>query len=198
MPRGIRAQPDEIQHILDLFNDCRKKGRSIMESYRLVGAQVGRDQKVIGTIINRLRPTTDMAKMYLRAKSYRLVKRLVAKAGPSEIIDILQRPSIGVLDPIKKVDSGPGGFFLTVNADSCGAVKVGVMGAHTAQKQLPEATEDEVYNPFTDFIDVGQGAAHAENGDAGDGEADATETRAESVIQRVKRQLAEQRQANRA
>lgn len=195
MPRGIPIQPDEIQHILDLFNDCRKKGRSLMESYKLVGAMVERDHKVIANIIQRLKPTTDLARMYFRAKSYKLAKRLVAKASPSEIIDILQRPSVGVLDPIKKVDMGPGGFFLSVNAESCGSVKVGVMQPQPEQKQIESGEEEPTpFNPFADAIDVGQGENHGTDGDAEYRET-AQQGSEETVIERVRRQLAQRRGA---
>lgn len=191
MPRGVPIQPDELQHMLDLFNDLRKRGLSIMECYKRIGLLLERDPKVVGVTINRLRDTTPLAKMYLRSKSYRLVKRLVAKAGPAEIIDILQRPSVGVLDPIKKVEGGGGGFFLTVNADSCGAVKVGVLQPPVQEQKQLESGDEPQFDPFADVIDVGQGASDEQNGDAPHRET--AETSTETVIARVKRQLAQRR-----
>lgn len=194
MPRGIPIQPDEMQQILDLFNDSRRKGRSLMEAYKIVGAFVERDAKVIAQVIQRLRPTTDLAKMYLRAKGLRMAKRLVAKASPAEIINILERPSIGVLDPVKKIEGGGGGFFLSVNAESCGAVTVGVLGAGTEErKQLP-AAEESPFDPFADVIDINQEVTSGENGDAEHGPDEPEQARAETAIERVRRQLAERRQ----
>lgn len=198
MPRGVPIQPDEIQHMLDLYTDCRKRGMAIMEAYKRVGALLGRDPKVVGVTIARLRPTTDLGKMYLRAKSFRLVKRLVAKASPAEIIDILQRPSIGVLDPVKKIDGGGGGgFFMSVNVESCGAVKVGAMQAQAPQPQLEahNAEDDGAnFDPFSEVIDI-EGVVEHENGDA-ECRPDGAETqgRSETAIEKVRRQLAERRQ----
>lgn len=198
MPRGIKIEADEIQHILDLFNDSRKRGRSLMDSYTLVAAQVGRDAKTIAGLIQRLKPTTDLARMYFRAKAYKMAKRIVNKGSASELMDVLQRPSVGVLDPVKKIEGGGGGFFLTVNAESCGAVKVGVLQAPPAQKQLGEGEDTTVFDPFSEVIDVGQGVEHEPYGDAEYRE-DAAEAqpapRTETVIERVRRQLAERRQS---
>lgn len=198
MPRGIKVEADEIQHILDLFNDSRKHGRGLMDSYTLVGAQVGRDKKVIAGIIQRLKPTTDLARMYFRAKAYKMAKRVVAKASPGELMDVLQRPSIGVLDPVKKIEGGGGGFFLSVSTESCGAVKVGVAaipGALEEPKQLGEGEDTPVFDPFSEVIDVGQGADHEPYGNAEFRADESHPPRTETVIERVRRQLAERRQS---
>ena len=196
MPRGIPISAEEIQHILDLFNDSRKRGRSLMDSYTLVGQQVQRDPKVIAGLIQRLRPTTDLAKMYFRAKAFKMAKRIVKKASPAELIDVLQRPSIGVLDPIKKIDTGPGGFFLSVNAESCGSVKVGVAQLQPAPEQLDAG--DVPFDPFSEAITVNQveevlheSHGYAEFREAGGQEAPQRET----AIERVRRQLRERRES---
>lgn len=195
MPSGIAIQPDEIQQILDEYADCRKKGREIMESYRLIGTFHSRDPKLIQQIVARHKPTTDLAKMYFRSKAYRMAKRIVAKGSPSELIDILERPGIGVLDTIKKIEGGTGGFFLTVNAESCGAVKVGVLQPGAADPKQLESGDEEPFNPFADIIDVGQERAYEQVGNAQYGPSEPTETHAETVIARVKRELAEARRA---
>lgn len=197
MPRGQPLQPDEIQQILNVYKDCRKRGMAITEAYKRVADLTQRDYRHIGQVIRRLEPTTDLSKMYLRAKSYRLVKRLVKKANTTEIIDILSRPDIGVLAPAKSIEQGPTGFFLSVKADTCGAVNVGVMqGTPADRKQLAE-------KPFDDIIDVGQGENHGENGDAADAlaayrEEDRAETPVigsyETVIEKAKRKLTEARE----
>lgn len=192
MPSGIPLKPYEIQEMLDMFNDCRKKGRGLMESYRIVGAQLDRDPKRVQEVISRLRPTTDVAKMYFRANALQMAMRIKRKANVGELIDVLSRPSIGVLDPIKKVESGPGGFFLTVNAESCGAVKVGVLQPGADE---PKQLESGDYDPFSDVIDVGQEAGDGENGDAQSGPDREEEQHAETVIERVRRQLAQARRA---
>jgi hypothetical protein len=181
--------------MLDLFNDCRRRGMSIMESYERVGLHVGRSAAVVGITINRLRPTTDMAKMYLRAKSLKLVKRLVKKASPAEIIDVLSRPSIGVLDPAKKEEAGRAGFFLSVSADSCGAVKVGL----TNLEPVKELAEGEVFDPFStnarDVIDLERGVSYAtrnaESGQIGGGAV--SETPVQAALRRAREKLASRR-----
>lgn len=195
MPRGIKIEADEIQHILDLFNDSRKRGRSLMDSYTLVAQQVGRDAKTIASLIQRLRPTTDLARMYFRAKAFKMAKRIVKKASPSELIDVLQRPSIGVLDPIKKIDTGPGGFFLSVNAESCGSVKVGVAQLPPAP-DLPQLEEGETpFDPFSEVINVNQSleVQHESHGYAEYRET--REEQHETTIERVRRQLKERRES---
>ncbi len=97
--------------------------------------------KRVWDVLQRLRPTTDLAKMYLKAKAYRLVKRFVKKAEPGEILDVLSRPGMNVIEAAKTA-SQSSGFFLSVNVDSCGAVKMGVASGTAPVAALPEAVED--------------------------------------------------------
>lgn len=189
VPQGIPITDSELGLILDTFLDCRKRGMMLMEAYERTGKLVGRDAKVIGTVIARLRPTSDAAKMYLKAKSLTLTKRLVKKAGPSEIIDILSRPGIEVIMPAtRSMTNENTGFFLTVNAESCGAVKVGVVNGGE-QKQIEGGTETHEFNPF---MDVQGGFGDAERHTI-DGESTTqVSTGAEkglSVIQRARQRI---------
>lgn len=188
MPTGVPITPDELQHILDLFNDSRKKGRTLMDSYRAVGAIIGKPPVMVAKLVQRMRPTTDLARMYFRAKAYKMAKKVVAKANVSEIVDVLSRPNIGVLDAVKKVEGGNGGFFLTVNADSCGAVKVGVLQPTTQEPMQLDSGIEVEYGEN----DEGNGDAPIE-GDASP-RGPAPEARTETVIEKVRRQLAERRQ----
>lgn len=138
--------PDhQKQEILVRFDTLRRQGRGIQESYKIIGEEVNRNYKVIGELINRMRPTAGAARMYLRSKLLRLTRRLVEEAKAPEIIEILSRPGIGVLDPPAKTQADSGGFFLSVEANTCGAVKVGV----AMQQTLPEAQSEEAFDPFT-------------------------------------------------
>jgi hypothetical protein len=158
MPKGTTTPIHIQQEILLRFDAYRREGMDIMAACTRISADLaGREEdrfeippRSIWAMLNRLRPTTDMAKMYLKAKAMRLVKRVVAKANVSEAIDILSRPGIDVLSPAQKgVDSsGPAGFFLTVKADTCGAVTVGAMVGPQPVKQLEEAA----FDPFTGTI----------------------------------------------
>lgn len=79
----------------------------------------------IASVIARYQPTTELAQVILKKGAMRLAARIVRRANVTEAIDVLSRPNIGVLDPIKKQEGG-GGFIMSITAESCGTVKVGV------------------------------------------------------------------------
>jgi hypothetical protein len=133
------------QEILLKFDAYRREGDSIMLAVTRIGEETKLAPRTVHALLQRLQPTTDIAKMYLKAKAFRLAKRLVNKASPAEAIDILERPGMNVLEPTKKVEGGGGGFFLSVQTDTCGAVKVGVATGQ-AMPQLPATTPD--FNPY--------------------------------------------------
>jgi hypothetical protein len=137
MPKGAPILESELALILERFDHYRKvEGLGLMQAYEAVGSETGRSTKVIGVIINRQRPTVNAARTYLRSKALRMARKIVKRGSTADLINILERPGIGVLDPLKRQDGGGGGFFLSVSADSCGAVKIGVA---TGQAQLPAA-----------------------------------------------------------
>lgn len=139
---GVSPEPMSLQEKEDMlmyFDKFRKMGLGKDECYKRIAAILGRSEGTIGVAIRRLTPTTRTARLYLQSKAYKLARRLVEKANTAEIIDILSRPSMGVLDPAKKSESGMGGFFLTVSADTCGAVKVGML---TGNVQDPEPEQN--------------------------------------------------------
>lgn len=117
----------------------------MMQACDLVGADMEMPGKSVWSIIQRFKPTTDLGKMYMKAKAYRMTKRLVKEAKAGELIDILSRPGMGVIEPAVKNEGGAGGFFLSVAADSCGAVKVGVA---TGSFQPQKAHEMEGFDPY--------------------------------------------------
>lgn len=138
--------PETLQFILDRFDYHRKAGRGISESYRLVALETNYAECTIGQIVNRMRPTVGAARLYLRSKALRMARRLVKEAKAPELLDILSRPSMGVIDPAAKSEGGGGGFFLSVQAQDCGAVKIGVA---TGQSMLPSAPVAEEFDPFS-------------------------------------------------
>lgn len=185
MPKGVPILPDELQHIMDLFTDCRKRGMALMESYQRVGDQVGRDKRTIGIVISRLKPTTRVAQMYARAKAYRLVKRVIRKASVDQAIDLLSRPEMGVFSP-NKSQSGEGntGFFISVNAGDCGAAKADIIDVSPARKELAPGDE---FNPFSELQE-----SYGENPKRGSNHA--VHQEAETTIARAKRKLREARE----
>lgn len=118
----------------------REKEIGMMRCYELAGEEVGFDAKTVGRVWRMLQPTTGLATDYIRARAFRMARKVVTEASVPDLIDILSRPNVGVLEPIKKQEAGGGGFFISVSADSCGAVNVGIQGA-PAQPQLPAPME---------------------------------------------------------
>lgn len=97
-----------------------------MESCEAVALEFGRDKTTIYNVMRRFEPTNEVAEAYLKAQALRLAVRVVREANPEQAIDILSRKNMGVIAPKAEEGAGGGGFFLSVQADSCGAVKIGV------------------------------------------------------------------------
>lgn len=148
--RGSRIPHHQLQEILTLFDRYRKQGKGLQESYELIGEKVGRSTKMIGVTINRLRPTAGAARLYLQSRAYKMARKLVAEADAPLLMELLSRPSLGVIDPPQKTGGGEGGFFLSVTAESCGAVKVAV----ATQQALPAAPDPMTpFNPYEEKTD---------------------------------------------
>lgn len=111
----------------------------MMRLYELVGEETGFDAKTVSRVWRMMQPTTGLAIDFIRARAFRMARRVVNEGSVDALINILERPNVGVLDPVKKVESGGGGFFISVQADSCGAVNVGVMPQQSmeARPDLP-------------------------------------------------------------
>jgi hypothetical protein len=155
------------QEMLGRFKQLRAQHKRKMECYVQIAKEQRRALNTVKTIIVNLQSTKDLAAQYLESQAYRLTKRLVKEARTPEIIDILTRPNVGVLAPHAKESSGGQGFFLSVQAESCGAVKVGIATGQLpgGQHGLPEKVESEVNgaDPF-DPTDgwYGEGVAQQE------------------------------------
>lgn len=126
MPQGQPIPAYEVQEILARFRQHKAMGKGTMEACELIGKTHGRAHTTIWAVIKRLTPTTGLAADYIKAQAYRLAHKIVKEGSVEQAIDVLSRPNIGVLEPIKKGEIGGGGFYLSVQSDSCGAVKVGV------------------------------------------------------------------------
>lgn len=128
---------------LHQFKEGIRLGKSRLDIYEAIGKMYGRDPGVVRLTIRRLLPTTDIATDLLRAKAHHLTRRLIRKANTTEILDILSRPNIGVLEPIKKVDSGSGNIIIGVSMESCGAVNIGVQHGEN-ERNRPEAPTAQI------------------------------------------------------
>lgn len=140
----------ELASILDIFEASIAKGYTLTQTYGHIARKLGRNSDVIAEKIRGLRSTTKLAEAKLRAASSTMVERVIGEADVDQLIGLLERPNIGVLAPTVKNQGAGGGFFLSVTADSCGAVKIGVAtgsmdaaeGQPTGQRRLPEGQEE--------------------------------------------------------
>lgn len=141
--RKRRARPHEMQAVIQRYRELHNQGIGIMEACEDISLKIGMPISTIHQMVNRLLPTTDLAEAYLKSQALRLAARVVRKANAQEAIDVLSRKNMGVLAPKTEESGGIGGFFLSVQAESCGAVRVGVstMTAPTPQPQLSPAPQ---------------------------------------------------------
>lgn len=148
MALGDRYTDDECAFILGAVQQSDKMGRARTLIYKELGEKFGRDWRSIGSVVQRLAPTVNLAQARIRAAAARMVRHVINKGSVAEHIDILSRPNIGVLEPIKKVDpgAGGGGFFSSITVESCGAVRTTI-----TQGQAPEPIEEV---PHEQLIDV--------------------------------------------
>ena len=141
MPRGVRIQAGEISLMMGMFNKLHRiDGTPLTETYKIIGEAVGRDHKTVCDAIHRYLPTTDLGTAILRAHSADMAMKIVKKGTVSELIDVLERPNIGVLEPVKKGGGEENtGVMLSVSVESLGVVKAGVsIGGGATPKALAQ------------------------------------------------------------
>lgn len=121
--KARRFSLTDINEILNRFKRLTKQeGRSISEACATIAEERHRSPDSIRTLIRRFQPNVDGAEAYVRANALRLAMRVVRKATVDQSIDILSRSNVGVLAPKQEGGGAGGGFFLSVQADSCGAM----------------------------------------------------------------------------
>lgn len=126
-PINSRLKIHQHGEIVRLYNDLRtKRHYNHKDALAEIAPLYNRTTSGIHYIIQRYQPTTDLATRYLQSQALKLAMRVVRKANVTEAIDVLSRKSMGVIAPKTEEGAGNRGFFLSVEADSCGAVKVGV------------------------------------------------------------------------
>lgn len=138
MAKGVRIPWAELDVMLSTYKrqvGSRPRMEIYQELYELFEGKYHVNS--IASAIARYQPTTELATVILKKGAMRLASRVVRRANVTEAIDVLSRPNIGVLDPIKKTEGG-GGFIISVTAESCGTVKVGA-----------------AFNPLTDHPQLG-------------------------------------------
>lgn len=136
----------QLAAILDHFKKLRKQGVGARAACVIIAPIYNRSPETIYYHIQRFRSTSGAAADYLRSNALKMAMRVVRKANVDQAIDVLSRPNIGVLEPAKgKESGGGGGFFISVNADSCGAVKVGVATREGGEAPLTSIREGAGY-----------------------------------------------------
>lgn len=133
--KSRRFSLTDINEILNRYKRLTKQeGRSISEACATIAEERHRSPDSIRTLIRRFQPNVDGAEAYVRANALRLAMRVVRKATVDQSIDILSRSNVGVLAPKQEGGGAGGGFFLSVQADSCGAmVKVAAVQPGTLE-----------------------------------------------------------------
>lgn len=138
-----------IAAIIDEYEAAKKiPGTSEWAAYQAAARAVGVSTAEVKQHVVALRSTVRLAKMRLLAKSSAMVDKIIDKAPTGELIDILSRPNVGVLEPAQKGAQGAGGFILSVAMDSCGAVRAtAAMLPDTQPPQLEETVYAESQSP---------------------------------------------------
>lgn len=122
-------------------NDILVAWKTGKKTPQMLAREFGRDESTIHRLIAEFRPTTELAKAKILSQASALVDRVLEKADVDQLIDLLQRPNIGVLDPMvdpKKAGGGPGGVLVNVQAGSLAAVNV----LEYSQNALPTPDDD--------------------------------------------------------
>lgn len=109
-------------------------GRSIGDIARVIKRSESGISKYLASMID----TTEIAKRTLRAGAVNLAERIIKKADVKEAIEVLSRPSVGVLDPPASQKGGQGfGIQVSVGIASCGTV-VKIEGGSGGQAGLSQ------------------------------------------------------------
>lgn len=118
-PRGTSSYPYREDQERELVVKYIKQGR---ENAWIAG--------VLGWSLDEVRdtraiffPTKGLAQDYLKANALKLAIRIVEDANVEEAIGILERPNIGVLEPVQKGGGTKIGFFSNINMGSLGGVQ---------------------------------------------------------------------------
>lgn len=122
--------------MIELVEASIQRGHGLMASYGWVARKMAVSEDTVKKYWKEYRSTAKLATRKIQAKSSAIVETVLKEASPGELIDLLSRPNIGVLEPMRQGNQGSG-FIVSVSADSCGGVKVGVASGDMVP-QLPE------------------------------------------------------------
>lgn len=141
----IVMSPGEKSDILAFIQKFPNK------SVKDVAKEFGRAETTIRELIRRYKPTTTLARATLLAKASELVDTVLEKADVDQMIDLLQRPNMGVLEPVAaKGGAGGGGnnvgIMVSVTPAHLAAVDASTYGdgVHAEPAEIVESTDPAV------------------------------------------------------
>lgn len=136
-------------HIIEAYETAQRKGMGEWDRCKYAANEVGVKAQFVQDTMRTLRSTVKLAKMKLLAKSAKMVEKILDKGTPTDFIDILSRPNVGVLEPRASGSQGHGGFILSVAMDSLGGVRA-------TAGLLPEAPPDVAEIPPIDNVPISE------------------------------------------
>lgn len=101
-----------------------------------VATKSGRSVAAISRLRAKYSPTTFLAERLIKAKALDLTQRVIDKADVDQSIEVLSRPNVGVLQPLKSGGGDFGGVHISVSANSVGAIVA------TTKGELGNGTEE--------------------------------------------------------
>lgn len=140
--------PGEKSDILEYL----EKGKSIKEA----AIEFGRDPSSISELVRAMRPTTALARATLKAKASELVDRVLEKADVDQLLDVLSRPNLGVLESIPngKMGGGPIQIGVAVSVAPGSLPAVNEAEFIEGQRRLNPQPDDIAVKP----VKIGSGA----------------------------------------
>jgi transposase-like protein len=107
-----------------------------------IAEDLGRPRQTIYRFLLSMRDTTALARRVFRAGAYQLAERVVQHATVDQALDVLARPGIEVIAPAPaSPKAGSPSVLVSVSAEACGAVLVGVADQTPATPASPAAPE---------------------------------------------------------
>lgn len=133
------------------------------KTVRDLAVEFARDESTIRRLIEEFRPTTQLARATILARAADIARRVTDKADVDQLIDVLSRPNIGVLDaPVAASGKGNGGANVLINVQAGSLPAINEAEYRPTRGALPEP------QPEGDIKNVGLGStplAQAYKGD---------------------------------
>lgn len=116
-----RMDDEERGQILDRYDSLRRSGQEKGEAIKAICFDTGRDKVTIYRLIAAFADSSGLATRYVKSQAMTMIKKIVEKGDVDQLIDVVSRPNIGVLQPIIKGNNAPQ-ILVSVTRDSLGGV----------------------------------------------------------------------------